>query len=179
MKKYFDKQGIEFKSGDSVMVSFINAFGDPVCIPAIIDEAMLEETVKSGLLRVEEEGGTRLDIWFYIEHLAERIKWKVENVERYLNKLYNIYPAAVFSILLREVAIVLDEKYPDHIEKSPEIWYISGSSGRICKMDPKQREKVVNFRNFAAFRTLNDAVAAKHILKVPMQELFSHKRGGK
>jgi len=82
---------------------------------------------------------------------------------------------------LREVAIVLDQKYPDHIERSKEIWIISPATGEIGKVPENKRHLIRNFRNFAAFRTLDDAMAAKHILKVPMKELFARpvKKGGK
>ena len=92
---------------------------------------------------------------------------------KYLDNLTKINPTSVFQILLREVAIVLDEKYPDHIEKSKEIWVISNVNGKITKASDEARKNIPNFRNFAAFRTLDDARAARHILKMPMKNLFS------
>lgn len=122
-----------------------------------------------------EEEGTHVDPNFYLEHLAKRIHWNVDNLRKYLGNLYTIYPAAVFLILLREVAIVLDEKYDNHIKDSKEIYVISCLNGEISKV--KDLNKIKNFKNFAAFRSLEDALAAKHILKEPMKQLF--KRGGK
>lgn len=77
--------------------------------------------------------------------------------------------------MLREVAIVLDEKYDNHIENSKEIYVISSLNGEISKV--KDLNKIKNFKNFAAFRTLEDAITAKKILEEPMKQLF--KRGGK
>lgn len=181
MKKYYDKKGEEFKVGNLAKVGVINhETGITEHIITSITEGILEKAVEDGLLFCkEEEGGTHLDVSYYVEHLAKRIGWKVENLENYLSNLYSIYPAAVFSVILREIAIVLDKKYPDHIEKSKEIWCISTSSGRIQKMSAAQRERVVNFKNFAAFRNLQDALCAKHILKVPMKDLFSKNKSGK
>lgn len=181
MKKYFNKEGVEFKEGDFVMLGGIDKKTSEVGYqPVIITEKLLEKLVHDGVLS-SEEGGTHLDIIFYVEHLAERIGWNVENLAKYLDNLYKIYPTAVFHILLREVAIVLDQKYPDHIERSEEIWFISTTTGKIHRMKESQRERVVNFKNFAAFRTLDDAKVAMHILKVPMKELFERpkKKGGK
>ena len=48
-------------------------------------------------------------------------------------------------------------------------------NGEIIKI--KDLNKIKNFKNFAAFRTLEDALTAKHILKDPMKQLF--KRDGK
>ena len=99
----------------------------------------------------------------------------IDTKELNLGNLYTIYPAAVFSILLREVSKLTKEKYDNHIENSNEIYVISCLSGEISKV--KDLNKIKNFKNFAAFRTLDDALAAKHILKDPMKQLF--KRSGK
>lgn len=77
--------------------------------------------------------------------------------------------------MLREVAIVLDEKYDNHIKNSKEIYVISCLSGEITKV--KDLNRIKNFKDFAAFRTLDDALAAKRILEEPMKQLF--KRSGK
>lgn len=77
--------------------------------------------------------------------------------------------------MLRGVAIVLDEKYDNHIENSKEIYVIRSLNGEISKV--KDLNKIKNFKNFAAFRTLEDAITAKKILEEPMKQLF--KRGGK
>ena len=76
---------------------------------------------------------------------------------------------------MREVAIVLDDKYKNHIENSKEIYTISNLSGEIIKV--KDLNHIKNFKNFAAFRTLEDAKKVKQILAEPMKLLF--KRGGK
>lgn len=181
MRKYFNKEGVEFKDGDFVMLGVIDKVtGEAGYVPVMVTEEMLEKAVRDGVLTSEEDG-THLDINYYVEHLAERIGWNQENLAKYLDNLYKIYPTAVFHILLREVAIVLDQKYPDHIERSEEIWFISTATGKIHRMSEAQRERVINFKNFAAFRTLEDAKAAMHIMKVPMKELFERpkKKGGK
>ena len=122
---------------------------------------------------VDLVGGTHTDIEYYLDHLAERIGWKYENLDKYIANLIDIYPAAACSIILREVAIVLDEKYPDHIERSKEIWTISMTDGEIKKV--KDLNRIKNFKNFAAFRTLDDAKAAKHIMKTFMKKMYGRK----
>ena len=182
MKKYLDKRGNEIKVGAVLVCTLLNSETEERSHKIIIaTKEVLEKAVKDGVLKVVEEGGTHLDIDFYVKHFADRIGWKYENLLKYLDNLYKIYPTAVFQILLREVAIVLDQKYPDHIERSKEIWTISLATGEIGKIPENKRHLIRNFRNFAAFRTLDDVMAAKHILKVPMKELFSRpvKKGGK
>lgn len=177
MKKYvFAKTGESISLGDVlgrvVKTSMGNAF-----IPVKVTESIIPTLIEEGVIKeVDEEADcTHINIEYYVEHLAKRINWKPANLSKYLNNLANVNEAALFSILLREVAIVLDKKYPDHIEKSKEIYVISLADGEIHKV--KELHKIKNFRNFAAFRTVNDAICAKNILKPFMIELF--KRGGK
>lgn len=184
MKKYLNSEGNEIKIGTPIVCKVLNTeTGRRTMELVVATEEVLEKAVADGALTVvnSTEGGTHLSIEFYVEHLAERIGWKFSNLVKYLDNLYKIYPTAVFQILLREVAIVLDQKYPDHIERSKEIWCISLATGEISKVPENKRHLIRNFRNFAAFRTLDDAMAAKHILKVPMKELFARpvKKGGK
>ena len=176
MKKYVDSRGEVIKEGNLVMVSMKDKNGNSIGeMITVVDSKLIEKGLRDGIImEIEEpEGGTILDIDYYIKHLAERIGWKYGNILKYLDNLAKINPTSVFQILLREVAIVLDEKYPDHIEKSKEIWVISNVNGKITKASDEARKNIPNFRNFAAFRTLDDAKAARHILKIPMKNLFS------
>ena len=183
MKKYLNSEGNEIKVGTPIVCKVLNTeTGRRTTELCVATEEVLDKAVADGVLTVvnSTEGGTHLSIEFYVKHLAERIGWKMSNLVKYLDNLYKIYPTAVFQILLREVAIVLDQKYPDHIERSKEIWCISLATGEISKVPENKRHLIRNFRNFAAFRTLDDAMAAKHILKVPMKELFARpKKSGK
>lgn len=183
MKKYLDKRGNEIHVGALLACKILNTeTGKRTLELVVATEEVLDKAVADGALTIagSTEGGTHLSIDFYVKHLADRIGWKMSNLVKYLDNLYKIYPTAVFQILLREVAIVLDQKYPDHIERSKEIWCISLVTGEIHKMPESNRHLIKNFRNFAAFRTLDDAMAAKHILKTPMKELFARpKKSGK
>ena len=176
MKKLiFVKTGKEVEMGKKVVFGMDSAYGFMPFYTVIVCEESVPFLIKEGVIKEVEEEGTHVDPNFYIEHLAKRIHWNVDNLKKYLGNLYTIYPAAVFSILLREVAIVLDEKYDNHIKNSKEIYGISSLNGEITKV--KDLNKIKNFKNFAAFRTLEDAKKAKQILAEPMKLLF--KRGGK
>lgn len=144
-----------------------------------LTEKVLENFIKEGLISVVSENEdygsyTQVDIEYYIEHLANRLNWKKDNLFKYLSTLEQINEAAVFSVLLREVAIVIDKKYSDHIERSKEIYSITSVNGEIVKI--QDIHKIKNFRNFAAFRSLEDALWAKHILEDFIKDLFG-KRG--
>lgn len=110
-----------------------------------------------------------------IMSIAKRLKWKVDNVLKYLDNLAYINEGAVLAILLREVAVILDRQYPDHIENSEKIYTIDMAKGEIVEV--KDIHKIKNFRNFAAFRTIQDAVTAKKVLKDFMLAAFS--KGGR
>lgn len=176
MKKFiFVETGKEVKMGKILTFGMNRAYGFMSFYPVVVCEESIPFLIEEGIIKEVEDEGTHVDPNFYLEHLAKRIHWNVDNLRKYLGNLYTIYPAAVFSILLREVAIVLDEKYDNHIENSKEIYVISCLSGEISKV--KDLNKIKNFKNFAAFRTLEDAILAKKILEEPMKQLF--RRNGK
>lgn len=132
-------------------------------------EKALTEFIKLEVVSKEPEG---LDIPYLVNHLAGRINWNPNNLLKYLETLEAIYPAAVYSIFLREVAIIMDEKYPDHISNSKEIWTIRMTDGKIMRYEGR----IKSFKNFAAFRTLEDAIIAKKVTGELLPELF---KGGK
>ena len=110
-----------------------------------------------------------LSLGFYVGKLAERKGWKFEKMSNFLNNLAEINLGAAFQIVLREVAIELDNKYADHIEKSEEIYCVSLTNGHIFKADKKF---IKNFRNFAAFRTIDDAKLACKITRKLLKDMF-------
>lgn len=78
---------------------------------------------------------------------------------------------AGFSVVLRALAVLLDRKYPDHINNADVDKYftIDMTNGRVCEV-PKG--KIKNFRNFAAFRSIDDIKIATKILRPFIKELW-------
>ena len=176
MKKLiFVETGKEVEMGKTLTLGMDSSYGFMPFYTVTVCEKSIPFLIEEGVIKEVEDEEPQVDSNFYLEHLAKRIYWNVDNLRKYLGNLYTIYPTAVLSILLREVAIVLDEKYDNHIENSKEIYIISFLSGEISKV--KDLNEIKNFKNFAAFRTLKDALIAKHILRDSMKQLF--KRGGK
>lgn len=128
---------------------------------------LIEKNKEKIITEVEEQIPLNLD--YYVGKLAERKNLEVKKVEALLNRISTINFSSVFQILLREVAIELDKKYPDHIEESEEIYGVSLTNGHIFKMDKKF---IKNFRNFAAFRTANDAKLACKITRNLLKVMF-------
>jgi hypothetical protein len=173
-KLILKETGKEVKMGDK-LIQVATMFGLPVLVKEIIvSKKTIPDLIKRGVI-VEEgaDKGIDFDIPAAVVHLAERIGWNSSNLDKYLDNLYRISPAAVFSVLLKEVAIMLDEKYPDHINKSKEVWVISTLDGEIKQI--KELHKIKNFRNFAAFRSLDDALTAKKIMTPALQDLYGRK----
>lgn len=190
MEKFILKNGKEVKMGDKLIKNSImdTFFGKRIYLQEVtINERTLPELIKAGILtQVDCTHGTDcpcghctnneipMDINFYIEKIAARLGWKPEKVYNYLNNVDSILPAAAFSMVLREIAVELDKKYEDHIENSPEIYVISMLDGRITKAN---KAHIKNYRNFAAFRTIDDARIACRIVKPILKEMFKIKGG--
>lgn len=171
MKKLiFVKTGKEVEMGNTLAFGMDSAYGLMPFYTVVVCEESIPSLIKEGIIKEVENEEIPTEPYFYIKHLADRIHWNVENLRKYLSNLYTIYPVAVFSIMLREVAIVLDEKYDNHIKNSKEIYVMNSLNGEIIKI--KDLNKIKNFKNFAAFRTLEDAITAKKILEEPMKQLF-------
>ena len=173
-KLILKETGKEVKMSDK-LIKVAEMFGFPIPVGEVtVSEETLPDLIKEGIIvEKETEAAISFDIPAATKHLADRIGWNVNNLDRYLDNLYKISPAAVFSVLLKEVAIMLDERYPDHINKSKEVWIISILDGEIKQI--KELHKIKNFRNFAAFRSLDDALIAKKIMAPALQDLYGRK----
>ena len=165
------KTGKEVKMGEQ-LIKVVNLCGIPIPIAQVeINKTTLPDLIKHGII-VTEGSDSDIDITIEgaVQHLANRIGWNKENLEKYLSNLYKISLGAAFEIVLKEVAILLDEKYPDHISNSKEIWVINKVSGGVQKL--KDLSKIKSFQHFAAFRSLEDAKIACRITRDLLKEMF-------
>ena len=184
MKKFYLKNGKEVQVGDTitkVIKTKHPLLGEVTMVEnVVVTEAALPKLIEKGIIttslgsdsdvdKVLKPTETHMDLHYYVEKLAKKLNWKVEKVYNYLNTIDSVYPAAAFSMVLREVAIELDKKYEDHIEKSPEIYVISLLDGKITKAN---KAHIKNYRNFAAFRSVEDAKTACSIVREILKELF-------
>ena len=167
--------GKEVKMGDK-LIKVVELFGIPIPVAQVeVNETTLPDLIKQGIIVTEgSDSGIAITIESAVQHLADRIGWSRENLEKYFNNLYKISPTAVFEIVLKEVAILLDEKYPDHISNSKEIWTINKASGEIQEI--KNLSKIKSFQHFAAFRSLNDAIVAKSVMAPALKDLYGKQK---
>lgn len=140
-----------------------------VYLPKEAVKKMKVEKTKKTVKKEEPVNG--LD--YYVDNLAKKAGWKYDKMLGYLQNLWELNPSSAFSILLKEVAVELDKKYTDHINNCNEVFVISMMDGRIHKV-PKAHIK--NFRNFAAFRTEEEAKVACKILRYQLKEMFSGRK---
>lgn len=176
-KKLYFEDGKEAKIGD--VVSFSKEDNDPVLgkitttIIANITKESIAPLIQMGVLRVEPNDiSIPTDVSYYIKKLSSKIGWKEENTVNILDRIDKVYPIASFSLILREIALELDKKYDDHIKNSPNIFSLSSIDGKICRV-PKA--KIRSYKNFAAFRTVEDAKVACRILSPVLKDMYAEK----
>lgn len=182
MEKIYLTNGKEVQIGDTLTkVSKVvdPFFGEGTVVQHIVvTKDILPKLLEAGIVTTTKpakpmvESEVPMGLNYYVQKIADRLGWKIERVYNYLNSVDTILPAAAFSMVLREVAIELDKKYEDHIEKSPEIYVISMLDGRITKAN---KAHIKNYRNFAAFRSVSDAKIACSIVRDILKEMFKNK----
>lgn len=119
--------------------------------------------------RVPMKVDESVNLEFFINRIAEKRGWKYDKTNGWLGSIAAFSPIAAFNIVAREIAIYLDQKYVDHIENSDRIFAISPLDGRIHELC---KAHIKNYRNFAAFRTVEDAKFACKILREPLKSMF-------
>lgn len=177
MEKIYLTNGKEVQIGDTLTkVSKVvdPFFGEGTVVQHIVvTKDILPKLLEAGIVTTTKpavvESEVPMELEYYIQKIAEKLGWKIEKVYNYLNSVDTILPTTAFSMILREIAIELDKKYEDHIEKSPEIYVISMLDGRITKVN---KAHIKNYRNFAAFRTIEDAKIACRITRDILKEMF-------
>ena len=167
-KLYLADTGKEVAIGDKIRCHFVK--GDVTSVTVItINDLTIPILKDAGILVTTPIANTVPSASKVIERIAGRVGWKPQKVEGFLNTIASIMPMAAFNIVAMEIAIMLDEKYPDHINKSNKIYCISPLDGRIHEICKKH---IKNYRNFAAFRSIDDARIACSILKEQLKEMF-------
>lgn len=129
--------------------------GDRVTLGNLTKED-LEYLVKTGVLVADDE----LTLEAVINKLANKLDTKAENVISLLEDLSKVNPTIVFSLLLKETAIILDKKYEGHITESEELYIVSQVDGEVYALDGYYNSDTISL-----FRSKEDAELAVSILK--------------
>ncbi len=158
----------EVRIGDSITATCNTDFGQ-LKITRTIDEFVLQELIKQGVVVKTEEIEMALDIMDLIQHLAKRVNWKTENLKKYMENLFTINPVAVYQTLLKECAIMLDKDYENHISEVKKVYAVSILDGEIFEIDQSDGK---NYTNVALFRTTQEAAIAKRALMMVEALIF-------
>lgn len=137
----------------------------------IIETKDIKEAIDILLLRNQylvNEHFINLD--YFIKSLARKRGECFGSTINWLNDIAKTSSIAAFNIVVREIAIQLDKRYIDHIENSDKIFIISTFDGRIHEICKKY---IKNYRNFAAFRTIEDAKFACRLLRNQLKYMFA------
>lgn len=167
--------------GDHVVFSTKSPEGAATTLSTLLTKEILPILLETGLLKEKSDKMELLkredipmDLMFYVNLLAQNKGWTLGKTVDFLNEVTCVHPSSTFDILLMVIARYLDEQYPDHIKNSPRIFGISASDGKVIEV---YKEDIANFRNFAAFRSPEDAGIACRILRDFKRALF--KKSGK
>ena len=182
MKKYYNPATKkEYALGDHVVFSTKSPEGATVTLSTPITKEILPILLEVGLLKEKSDKPELLkredipvDLMFYVNLLAQNKDWTLGKSVEFLYEVSSVHPNATFDILQMVIAKYLDEQYHDNIKNSPRIFGITSSNGKVVEV---YKEDIANFRNFAAFRSPEDAGIACRILRDIKRYLF--KKSGK
>ena len=174
MKFIVAKSGKEINLGDKILI--VGAVNTPVGMikaqkTVTITKELMSKFIKDGKVNVVEEKDTN-KLWSSaIESLSKKTNWKEEKLLNILTTLHLANPWAATQMVLKEIAIELDKKYDDHINKSEKIYAISPQDGRIHEINKKT---VKNYKAFPAFRSIEDAKIACSLIREHLKSIFSN-----
>jgi hypothetical protein len=149
---------------------FINSeesfeIGEHINLQVLADENLVAQLLEAGV--IEEEW--KLSMEDIVEHLDNRINC---DVEVFLENLEKVNKKALFILLLKEAALVLDNEYDGHIKYADELWGVSMATYKPFLMT-QEPGLILNtdFTKMAAFRCRKDAEDAVEVLKPLIDKL--------
>lgn len=137
-----------------------------------LDAATAERLVRLGVLKeYEVPKAENITIKDMFKLIGEWVVGTPDSVGTMVELLNTLPDYVKFEMLLRAAAVLIDRKYPDHINnaKVDKYYTINMTDGRVCEVPKKS---IKNFRNFAAFRTLDDIKIATKLLKPLMKHIW-------
>lgn len=143
---------------------------------AINDQEVIELNKLAQQLFEQQPQQETLELQTYISNLENLISPDNIMAKNIIENIYAFHPGVVISLLSKMMAIQLDQKYPDHILNTSELYCISLVDGRIQKLYTPQ---IKNHNCIALFRTLDDAKLACHALAPILKSLYGKQKDKK
>ena len=160
-------------------------------IPVLIKLGIIVEIQKQDFVELTESArlakqiqvrseNIPMSISHYHNVLAEKLA-KVDKVGVVVTSsvLFNIKKVnkyAYFSMILKEIALTMDQSYSNHISEHPVLFAISQKDGRPVQI---VKESWTTLIVGALFRTKADAIVALKILAPLRKEIFNNGRNKK
>lgn len=141
------------------MIEFKTIFSSEITEKDIDEVITYCESLKKDIRRQYNSGAVLLKR--AIRSLSNKWKWDIEKVKSYLEKLLTLDEFAFRHILLKELAIVMDSEYEDHILDCCSVCVISRITGSPIFIST---DDIVYLDNVACFRDENSALLANKIV---------------
>lgn len=173
MKKIITNSGCELCIGDTVTVS-INTYKNDIGIHkvgtrVIVDELFLQKLVNEGVAKEVVD----IDMREINHRISIKLKLNLADTATFMDTLMSVHPVSGLQIILREIALKLDEKYANHISESPVLYIVNIFNGKITQVENKFDIK--SYKHFAGFRTIEDAKTACRAVKPILKHMYSGK----
>ena len=134
----------------------------------------LEKLAERGFITAEVKKQDPKETELKEELIKALLKKLPDGTEKeHLDTLMEIYeeinPTAFFQMLLKELAVIMDRKYEDHISKCQDVYLFNLLKGRILHVPV---DKEMNFRTFSAFRTKEEIKEALRLLQPLLRKIY-------
>lgn len=176
-KCYLKESGKEVNIGDRIKISYKLPYAHEYIVTVnntvLVTKENLPSLICQGFI-VKEEVDTSDNSKLVCQDIPDELDYYIAKVMRKLcvsnlDTLKSEYPGAFLSMIAREIAIELDKGYANHISNSPEIYVLFLLNGKITVAN---KAVIKNYRNFAAFRSLEDARFACKILRPILKPMY-------
>lgn len=164
MKIFTDTKGNQVYFGDTIKV--FNTVKTPneqhtimghfILTPANVDFLQSINAIK--VSQVNNKPG----ITEALKKIANKLNCGVEEARELIKCIIQINKKAAYTILIKELAIIYDKEYTNHITESKDLFFINALTGEIVHV---KNVDIPNIENIALFRSEEDAAAAKNALK--------------
>lgn len=106
-------------------------------------------------------------IFYYVNRLAAHLEWEDElhKFNQVLAKLTELRSDFVYGLLLKEIALTMDEKYEGHIKDTPYVFVLRTSDNQI---EQRITDDIPFPCDKSLFRSIEDLEQAIEILAKPV-----------
>ena len=165
--KYFDYRGNEKRMGDIVTYAENYSKKGTIIRHRIIctlTPATLPLLKDIGAIKESKATDKELTDYFGLVCKQHKISPDV------LKKLFSISPSTTLSLLLRTIAVDMDNQYEGDISKCETVYLFDKLTGKPFEFPVKQAK---NLRNVAAFRSKEDIEQALKICAPIVKKMYS------